>query len=96
MLKENKPLGFICIAPVLLARSTKHTNKTVKITIGNDKETANQIEKLGSQHKVCPIDDFIVDEGNKIVSTSAYMLAGKISEAASGIEILVYKILNWA
>jgi len=36
-----------------------------------------------------------VDEENKIVSTPAYMLAGSISEAASGIEKLVQKILSW-
>ena len=40
-------------------------------------------------------DDFIVDEENKIVSTPAYMLAGNISEAASGIEKLVHRILKW-
>ena len=95
MLKENKPLGFICIAPALFARATKNTNNSAKITIGNDEETADQIEKLGSQHKICAVDDFIVDEENKIVSTPAYMLAGNISEAASGIEKLVHKIMEW-
>jgi enhancing lycopene biosynthesis protein 2 len=36
-----------------------------------------------------------VDEENKIVSTPAYMLAGNISEAASGIEKLVHQIMKW-
>ena len=96
MLIANKPLGFICIAPVLFARAAKNANKTAIITIGNDQTTADQIEKLGSQHIACTVDDFIVDEGNKIVSTPAYMLADSISEAASGIEKLVQKILAWA
>ena len=96
MLKANKPLGFICIAPALFARAAKNANKTSKITIGNDQTTADQIEKLGSQHKLCAVNDFVVDEENKIVSTPAYMLASRISEAASGIEKLVQKILEWA
>ena len=95
MLTANKPLGFICIAPVLFARAAKNADKSARVTIGNDQATADEIEKLGSQHEICTVDDFIVDEENKIVSTPAYMLAGNISEAASGIEKLVHRILEW-
>ena len=95
ILVAQKPLGFICIAPALFARAVKNADMTAKITIGNDKATANQIEKLGSQHEICSVDDCIVDEENKIVSTPAYMLAGNISEAATGIEKLVHQIIKW-
>ena len=95
MMNANKPLGFICIAPALFARAAKNVDKTAKITIGDDQATADVIEKLGSQHKICTVDDFIVDEENKIVSTPAYMLAGNISEAALGIEKLVHRTLEW-
>jgi len=95
MLTANKPLGFICIAPVLFARAAKNADKSARVTIGNDKGTADEIEKLGSQHEICTVDDFIVDEENKIVSTPAYMLADNISEAALGIEKLVHRILEW-
>ena len=94
MLKANKPLGFICIAPALFARAAKNVDKSTRVTIGNDQGTADEITKLGSQHEICTVDDFIVDEENKIVSTPAYMLAGNISEAASGIEKLVHRILE--
>ena len=94
MLAVNKPLGFICIAPALFARAVKNADKTIEITIGNDQATVDQIEKMGSQHKICAVENFIVDEENKIVSTPAYMLAGNISEAASGIEKLVHKIME--
>jgi enhancing lycopene biosynthesis protein 2 len=95
MLAAQKPLGFICIAPALFARAVKNVDMTAKITIGNDQATADQIEKLGSQHEICSVDDCIVDEENKIVSTPAYMLAGNISEAATGIEKLVHQIMKW-
>ena len=95
MLKENKPLGFICIAPALFARAAKNVAKATIITIGNDQKTADEIKKLGSQHIVCTVDKLIVDEDNKIVSTPAYMLARSISETASGIEKLVQNILAW-
>jgi enhancing lycopene biosynthesis protein 2 len=95
MLTANKPLGFICIAPALFARAAKNADKSARVTIGNDQGTADEIEKLGSQHEICTVDDFIVDEENKIVSTPAYMLADNISEAALGIEKLVHRILEW-
>ena len=95
MLAAQKPLGFICIAPALFARAVKNVDMTAKITIGNDQAIADQIEKLGSQHEICSVDDCIVDEENKIVSTPAYMLAGNISDAATGIEKLVHQIMKW-
>ena len=94
IMQANKPLGFICIAPALFARAVKNADKSFRITIGNDTSTVDQIAKMGSQHKISDVDDFIIDEENKIVSTPAYMLAGRISEAATGIEKLVQKILS--
>lgn len=44
----------------------------------------------------CPVREFVVDEERKIVSTPAYMLAERISEAAEGIEKLVLKVLELA
>ena len=45
MLQANKPLGFICIAPALFARAAKSSEKTIKITIGNDEATAETIAR---------------------------------------------------
>ena len=92
---KHKNHWGLLYCPALFARALKNIDKSARVTIGNDKGTADEIEKLGSQHEICTVDDFIVDEENKIVSTPAYMLASSISEAASGIEKLVKKILEW-
>lgn len=39
------------------------------------------------------VDDIVVDEENKVVTTPAYMLAEDIAQAAAGIEKLVARIL---
>ena len=57
-----------------------------ELTIGNDPGTAAAIDKTGSRHRDCPVSEYIIDSKNKIVSTPAYMLAERISEAAEGIE----------
>ena len=90
MAQQKKPVGFICIAP---AMTPLIYGQGVKATIGNDSETATAIEQMGGCHIDCPVGDFIVDEDNKVVSTPAYMLAGNISEAASGITRLVKKVI---
>ncbi len=90
MAKINKPCGYICIAPAMIP---KVYGEGTKLTIGDDKEAATNIEKMGGQHVTCPVDKFVIDEQHKVVSTPAYMLAGSVSEAASGITKLVAQVI---
>ncbi len=92
MYRAKKPLGFICIAPVIAAKVLGVFNP--ELTIGNDKDTAEAVRKMGARHKVCKVDEIAVDENNKIVSTPAYMLGPSISRVALGIEKLVLKVLE--
>ncbi len=97
LLKEmhaaKKPIGAICIAPAMLAAAIgKQVAPTV--TIGTDPGTAAEIEKTGARHQICPVTDFVVDAGNKIVTTPAYMLAGRISEAYGGIDKCVKEVIK--
>jgi enhancing lycopene biosynthesis protein 2 len=90
----HKPIGVICIAPVLAAKLFGKEHP--QLTIGTDKNTAKDIEKMGAKHVACPVEEFVVDLERKIVSTPAYMLARSITEAATGIEKLVTAIINLA
>ena len=93
MVAQNKPLGFICIAPAMIPQVY---GEGAKATIGNDAGAAAAIEAMGGVHINCPVDDFVVDEEHKVVSTPAYMLAGSISEAAAGITKLVQEVVRLA
>jgi enhancing lycopene biosynthesis protein 2 len=95
MHQAKKPIGAICISPVIVAK-VFGANGSPKVTIGTDPETANAIEAMGAEHMGCPVDDFIVDEQAKIVTTPAYMLARSLREAADGIEKLVVEVLRLA
>ena len=92
--KEGKPLGVICIAPAMMAKVLGSQGEAVELTIGYDKQTANDINKMGAHHVECPVDDIVVDKERKVVSKPAYMEAKRISEAAAGIEKLVTEILG--
>ncbi len=89
MVEAKKPAGFICIAPVL---APKLYPAGIQITIGNDKATAEILEKLGARHIPCPATDCVVDKVHKLVSTPAYMLARSIKEVATGIDCLVKEL----
>jgi len=93
MVTANKPIGVICIAPAMLAAALGR-ELAPTVTIGNDAGTAAEIEKTGAIHQECPVTEFVVDRKNKIVSTPAYMLATRISEAQAGIEKCVKEVIK--
>lgn len=88
---EDKPLGFICIAPAMIP---KIINQPVTLTIGNDVATAAAINQMGGQHQDCVVTECVIDDAHKIVTTPAYMLAQNILEAAEGIEKCVSAVLK--
>jgi len=94
MAAAGKPLGFICIAPVIAAKVLG--SRKVRVTIGNDPATAAAVNALGAVHVDSPVDQIVVDERNKVVSTPAYMLGPSIAPVAAGIERLVGAVLEMA
>ncbi len=49
---------------------------------------------MGATHLSCPVNEFVIDRENKIITSPAYMLAGNISEAAEGIEKTVSALME--
>jgi len=93
MSQAGKPIGAMCIAPVVLGTVLGKELKPL-LTIGNDAGTAAELEKTGAKHQNCPVDDVVIDCKNRIVSTPAYMLAGRISELSAGINKCVRELIN--
>lgn len=91
MHEAGKPIGFICIAPVIAAKVLG-----AEVTIGSDKDTAAAIEKMGGKHVIREVEDIVFDGKNNVVSTPAYMLGPTISKVALGIGKLVDKVLELA
>ena len=92
--KLGKPLGFVCIAPAIAAKL--FGPQKVEFTIGTDAATASALAKSGAEHVSCNVRNVVIDRRLKIVSTPAYMLAQRISEAEAGISKLVQAVLEMA
>lgn len=90
----GKPLGFICIAPVIAA--TLFGSMGVRYTIGTDQGIAARLASTGAVHVETTVTEAAVDPRLKIVSTPAYMLAGRISEVEAGVTALVRELLKMA
>jgi enhancing lycopene biosynthesis protein 2 len=89
---RGKPIAAVCIAPALLARVLG--GEAPVLTIGNDADTAKALESMGAKHTSCPVTEFVVDRDRKLVTTPAFMLAERISQAATGIEKTVDALLE--
>ena len=89
--EASKPVGLMCISPAMAA---KIYGPGVICTIGNDADTATVVNKMGATHQECDVSDIVEDKARKLVSTPAYMLANSISEAASGINKMVDRVLE--
>lgn len=91
--EAGKPVGLICIAP---AMTPKLLGTGILCTVGSDEGVAGAIEAMGGKHQQCSVEEIVIDKEQKVVTTPAYMLAGSISEAASGINKLVDEVISLA
>ena len=77
---QGKPIGALCISPVVVAKVLDG----VSVTIGQDKETANAVNKMGSKHEITNHGEVVVDKTYKVATTPCYMLDAKITDIADG------------
>lgn len=92
MHESKKPIGAICIAPVILAKV--FGSLKVKVTIGTDKNVASVVEEMGASHVTCPESDCCTDEQNLLVTTPAFMLAQNSSDMYQGIKKLAEEVVR--
>ena len=80
MVSLKKPVGALCISPVLLARILGE----VHLTIGDDEGTIDALESLGAKHVYTTHGEVVFDPEHKLVTTPCYMLDATIDQIAEG------------
>lgn len=86
----KKPIGALCISPVLLAKILPKSS----LTIGNDSQTIEHIGKMGAKHKSVDTQEVVVDEDYKIFTAPCYMLDSKISDIAESADKVIRKMMS--
>ncbi len=90
MVEHNKPIGALCIAPVILGKLLGD----VKITFGQDEKVNAVFQKMGASTENTSHGGIVVDQKYKLVTTPCYMLPASISDVATGAENLVKAIME--
>ena len=94
ILEADKPLGAICIAPVMVAKILEFLGRTGTVTGGFNVEINNDIKAMGINTIEVGAEEIVIDKENKIVTTPAYVEAKSMNESFTGIEKLVNKVLD--
>jgi len=92
--ESRKPIGAICIAPAVAAKVFSSENP--RLTIGTDKPTSQTLSRIGARPVDAQASEIVIDENLRLVTTPGYMLAERISQAASGIDKLVNAVVSMA
>ena len=90
MHKAGKPIGALCISPVIIA----HILKDVSVTFGKDEKINALFQRSGTKTTNADARSIVIDRDNKIVTTPCYMLDARISEVSEGIEKLIQQLIK--
>lgn len=88
--KAEKPIGALCISPVVIAKVLGN----IEVTIGQDTGTANVVQVFGATHKKTNHGEVVIDSKNKVFTTPCYMLDATIVQIAEGAENVVKAMLE--
>ncbi len=90
MVEQNKPIGALCISPVILAKVLG----AVRLTIGDDEGTVKAVESAGATHVQTTHGQVVVDSKFKVVTTPCYMLDANIAQVADGANNVVKAMME--
>jgi enhancing lycopene biosynthesis protein 2 len=90
MHQAGKPIGALCIAPVIVAKVLEG----VTVTAGQDAATAANIRAMGGSHAPTQQGEIAVDQANKIVTTPCYMLESRVDQIGEGAYNLIKAMLE--
>ena len=89
--KAHKPIGAMCIAPVMLAKLIPG----VCITLGNEgTPDTDNIRKMGAQHVQTEAGDVCADNDKLVFTTPAYMLDSMLKDVYDGAFNLVETVVD--
>lgn len=88
--EAGKPIGAICISPVIIAKVLGEA----KMTIGSDQGTAEAIKEMGATHVNTTHGEVVIDNERKIATTPCYMLNATVPQIATGAENIVNAVIK--
>lgn len=95
MHRRKKPVGGCGVASLIIAESLNDICETpLTLTLGNDPQLTQQLERMEAVHVIAKGDEAIMDEQNRIVTTPGAQLKQRTMDFYGGIENLIEGILE--
>lgn len=90
--RAGKPIGAMCIAPVILGKLLPG----VQVTVGHDRATNEALRQMGAEPKDVFGPDVVFDPAYMVFTTPCYMLPdATLSTVAACCRKLVGEMLKW-
>lgn len=90
MYQAGKPIGAMCIAPVILAKLIPGA----RLTIGQNATFAQACQNMWAEHRNASEGEVVVDTAKRLVSTPCYMLEASISQIYISAQSLTQELLK--
>lgn len=91
---QQKPMGAVCIAPILIAKTL--AGRRITITLGPRSDVFRELNKWNVEVVECPVDDYVTDRDNKIITTPAFMHQTDFGQVSLGISRMVKELVEMA
>jgi enhancing lycopene biosynthesis protein 2 len=91
MRSADKPIGALCIAPVILAKLLDKA----KLTIGDNADVAAHITEMGCEHIATRPEEIVIDSSQKIITTACYMFDARVDQIGRSAENVVQAMLDF-
>jgi enhancing lycopene biosynthesis protein 2 len=88
--KTGKPIGALCISPVIMAKLFGEGD----MTIGQDPGTAEAMVKMGATHKQTNHGEVVFDQKLNLFTTPCYMLDATIVDINNGATNIVNAMME--
>lgn len=85
----NKPIGALCIAPVILAKVLQ-----AHVTLGYDEDGAAAVEKMGGTHEASGHGHAVYDSKNRVFTAPCYMIDSTIADIADDAQAVVDAVIS--
>ena len=88
--EEVKPIGAMCIAPILISLVLRHG----LITLGKECSVSKDAESLGMVHREAKQDEVVEDREHLLFSTPCFMLENDLASISSAAFAMVQAMLS--
>ncbi|UTW62693.1 isoprenoid biosynthesis glyoxalase ElbB [bacterium SCSIO 12741] len=90
----GKPIAALCMSPVVLSLAFKGSDVNPALTVGTTQAPSpyeiqaisDGMESLGSRAEQVAVEDVVVDQANRVVTSPCYMMEASIADINEGIQ----------